>query len=221
MNVSKGDAVTYGALVTAAVMQAADPWRKEAAVPPDMHPILSSSVWSYAPLALLILVGAIWLFRQFYPQKAAILPSTSHSPSGEIPFDRIPVTELLKMATDRGWNFTTGDSLHLIDLQKAIRQGASDSQITVWGRLNKWSNNENLVRNEILEKIPHEHWRAFYVHLFPALDGDNFHTKSWTPSETPKNYLDLHVNRPDAVIWLDRDAVTFKGKTTYDQRGMP
>jgi len=34
MNLSKGDAVTYGALVTSAVLQALEPWRKEAAVPP-------------------------------------------------------------------------------------------------------------------------------------------------------------------------------------------
>jgi hypothetical protein len=51
MNVSKGDAVTYVALVTSAVLQAAEPWRKEAATPPDLHPILSSPVWAYVPLA--------------------------------------------------------------------------------------------------------------------------------------------------------------------------
>jgi hypothetical protein len=64
MNVSKGDAVTYVALVTSAVLQAAEPWRKEAATPPDLHPILSSPVWAYVPLALLTVVSLIWLFRQ-------------------------------------------------------------------------------------------------------------------------------------------------------------
>jgi hypothetical protein len=67
MNVSKGDAVTYVALVTAAVLQAAEPWRKEAATPPDLHPVLSSPIWAYVPLALLTLVFAIWLFRQLKP----------------------------------------------------------------------------------------------------------------------------------------------------------
>jgi hypothetical protein len=134
--------------------------------------------------------------------------------------DRIPATKLMKMATERGWDFTSHDSLHLLDLQKAIRQGASDNHLIVWGRLKRWSN-EELLKNEILEKIPPEHWRAFYVHLFPALDGDNFHTKSWTPSQTPQNYLDLHVNHREAAIWLDRDAVAFRGTTTPSQRGMP
>jgi hypothetical protein len=67
--VSKGDAATYVALVTSAVLQAAEPWRKEAATPPDLHPILSSPVWAYIPLALLVFVGLIWLYRQIAPIK--------------------------------------------------------------------------------------------------------------------------------------------------------
>jgi hypothetical protein len=67
MKLSKGDAVTYVALVISAALQALEPWRKEASVPPDTHPILSSSVWAYIPLALLIAVGCIWLYRQIIP----------------------------------------------------------------------------------------------------------------------------------------------------------
>jgi hypothetical protein len=74
MNVSKGDAVTYVALVTSAVLQAAEPLRKEAAVPADLHPILSSQLWAYAPLALLLLVGVIWLVRQIRPSRAVPQP---------------------------------------------------------------------------------------------------------------------------------------------------
>ncbi len=140
--------------------------------------------------------------------------------NGATSIDRIPCTELLKMATDRGWDFLGHDSLHLMDLQDAIRQGGSDNHLTVWGRLKRWSN-ESLLRNEILEKIPAEHWRAFYVHLWPACDGDNFYTKSWTPSDTPQNYLDLHVDRREAAAWLDREAASFRGKRKPDQRGMP
>jgi len=51
-------------------------------MPPDMHPILSSSIWSYLPLALLMLVGMIWLARQFLPQRAAI-PSATQPTSVE------------------------------------------------------------------------------------------------------------------------------------------
>jgi hypothetical protein len=70
MKVSKGDAVTYVALVTSAALQAAEPLRKEAATPPDLHPILSSSIWAYLPLALLTLVFAIWLYRQIFAKPA-------------------------------------------------------------------------------------------------------------------------------------------------------
>jgi hypothetical protein len=35
MKLSKGDAVTYVALVISAALQALEPWRKEASVPPD------------------------------------------------------------------------------------------------------------------------------------------------------------------------------------------
>jgi hypothetical protein len=64
MKVGKGDAVTYVALVISAALLALEPWRKEAAVPPESHPILSSSAWAYIPLVLLVLVGCIWLYRQ-------------------------------------------------------------------------------------------------------------------------------------------------------------
>jgi hypothetical protein len=77
------------------------------------------------------------------------------------------------------------------------------------------------LRNEVLEKIPPEHWRTFYVHLWPACDSDNFHTKSWNPDDKLQNYVDLHVNRPEAAIWLDRDALTFRGKRKPDQKGLP
>ena len=136
--------------------------------------------------------------------------------------DRIPVTELLRMATERGWNFTDQHSLQLIDLQDAIRQGGLDGHLAVWGKLNRWPNAEQLMRKEVTEKIPADHWREFRVHLFGALDNDNFRTYSWhvrPSSATELKYIDLHVNRPEAAIWLDRDAVAFRGKTTSETRG--
>jgi hypothetical protein len=98
--------------------------------------------------------------------------------------DRISMIELMTMGTGLGWNFTDRDSLQLIDLQDAIRQGALDGHLTVWGRLNRWPNADQLMRKEVVEKIPSEHWREFRVHLFGALDNDNFKTYSWhvTPS---------------------------------------
>jgi hypothetical protein len=176
-----------------------------------------------AAAALVALVYfSISLLEKLKNGRVSKLPDTLTTVAkGTLPaLDRIPITELLKMATDRGWNFTANDSLHLLDLQDAIKQGASDGHLTLWGRLRRW-NTESLLRNEVLEKISPDYWRTFYVHLWPACDSDNFHTKSWNPDDKLQNYLDLHVNRPEAVIWLDRDAAAFRGKRKPDQRGMP
>jgi hypothetical protein len=63
MNISKGDAITYAALVVTAALQAADSFRKESAMPPESHPILSSEIWSYLPVVLLTLVAIIWIIK--------------------------------------------------------------------------------------------------------------------------------------------------------------
>jgi hypothetical protein len=178
------------------------------------------SWWVSAPIMASCAGVALWGFWPALVSRIHRLPVISVPLFNRHALDKVPITELMKTATSRGWSFTGDGSLHLLDLQKAIRQGGSDSNLTVWGRLNRWSS-EELLKDEILEKISPDHWRTFYVFLFPALDGDNFHTKSWTPSQTPQNYLDLHVNRREAERWLRRDAETFKGKTTSDQRGMP
>lgn len=128
--------------------------------------------------------------------------------------DRIPCTELLKIASASGWDFVSAHSLHLLDLQDAMRQGGADSTLTIWGRAKKWDA-EQLMRNEILEKIPADHWKDFFVYLFAALDDDNFNVYSWksTGSGTGRGYVDLHVERSQAAPWVNRDAVGFKGKT--------
>ena len=60
--------------------------------------------------------------------------------------DRISMFELMAMATRLGWDFTDQHSLQLIDLQDAIRQGGLDGHLTLWGRLNRWPNAEQLMR---------------------------------------------------------------------------
>jgi hypothetical protein len=145
----------------------------------------------------------------------------SDTPKSGPSIDRIPCTELMKIATELGWTFTDQHSLHLIDLQDAIRQGALDGHLTVWGKLNKWPRAESLMRKEVIEKIPPAHWREFRVHLFAALEGDNFHTYSWHPAPSQSldtRYVDLHVDRSESVAWLNKDALAFKGKTTVETR---
>jgi hypothetical protein len=128
--------------------------------------------------------------------------------------DRIGCTELLKIATTDGWDFYSPQSLHLLDLQEAMRQGGMDGTLTIWGKENKWSS-ENLMRQEVIVKIPADHWKDHLVHLFAARENDNFNTYSWSPTSKPFGrhvYVDLHVERSQATSWLRRDALSFKGK---------
>jgi hypothetical protein len=129
--------------------------------------------------------------------------------------DRIPCTELLRIAAAGGWDFTSHNSLHLVDLQDAMRQGGADNTLTIWGRANKWTS-EQLMRNELLEKISPDHWKEFFVHLYAATQDDNFNTYSWVPDRNDfgrRGYVDLHVGRSQAMSWLRQDASSFKGKT--------
>jgi hypothetical protein len=148
----------------------------------------------------------------FWPIARGLIRSVCIETGPEPRLDRIPLTELLKMATDLGWNFVSNDSLHLLDLQEAVRQGGADGTLTIWGKLNKWSS-EELMRKEVLEKIPPEHWREFFVSLFPALDGNNFEVKSWSPQKKSRGYIDLHIGCAEAAVWLKKDAVVYRGKT--------
>jgi hypothetical protein len=129
---------------------------------------------------------------------------------GALTLDRIPVLEFLKIATESGWNF---ESLHLMDMQEAIRQGGLDETLIVWGRLNRYPRSEMLMRQEPLDKIPAEHWREFRIQM--GFDSDNFNVKTWRPKkiEVEIGYVDLHVDRGQASAWLVRDAAAFRGKT--------
>ncbi|MET4065923.1 hypothetical protein ABID58_000697 [Bradyrhizobium sp. S3.2.6] len=137
------------------------------------------------------------------------------------PIDRISMVELLKIATELGWNFTDQHSLELIDLQDAIRQGALDGRVTVWGKRNRWPNAPQLMRKEVLEKISPDHFKEFMVNIFGALEKDNFHVYTWhmQPSgAAERSYLDLNVSRVEATQWLSTDAAEFKGRTTTQNR---
>jgi hypothetical protein len=128
--------------------------------------------------------------------------------------DRIPCTELLRMAAAAGWDFISNDSLHLLDLQDAMRQGGSDDRLAIWGKLKKWTS-DDLMRTELLEKIEPSHWKEFFIHLHAAAQNDNFNTYSWTPDQRDfgrRGYVDLHVDRSQAISWLRRDASSFRGR---------
>jgi hypothetical protein len=125
--------------------------------------------------------------------------------------NRISMVELLTLATSRGWDFSDS-SLHLLDMQEAVRQGASDEELLVWGKPRKW-NDERLMQQELSVKIPSDHWKKYFIDLFPARMGKNFDTKSWSPETQDPGFIDLHVTASTVRKWLKGDAEAFKGKT--------
>jgi hypothetical protein len=171
------------------------------------------------PPWLVLVTLPVGLLLIFWDLKGRPIPWRKYQAGQSI--DRITCVEFLKTATNKGWNFTDQHSLHLIDLQDAMRQGGVDGSLTIWGRLNRWPNAEMIMRSEVIEKIPADHWKEFRVHLFATLDNDNFHTYSWhiKPSTTAeKKYVDLHVGREESTKWLQQHAAAFKGRTTLSTR---
>lgn len=163
-----------------------------------------------------------WLFLVTLPTGAALIlwdlkgrPGFWQTSKAQPQINRIPFAEFLKLAANCGWDFVSPSSLHLIDLAQALRQGGLDETLVVWGRLHRYPRSEALMRQEPLDKIPPTHWREFMPHLFPAMDGNNFNTKTWRPTstETAAGYIDLHVDRLQALQWLKSEATRFKGKT--------
>jgi hypothetical protein len=134
--------------------------------------------------------------------------------------DRIPCTELVKIAAERGWDFVSRHSLHLIDLQDAIRQGGVDGVLNVWGKENKFRPPaDQLMRQAPLVVIPAWHWANYRVHIIAAqYGGDNSDTYSFLEKDEgekkvgDRGYSDLHVDRTQASSWLQRDAAQFKGR---------
>jgi hypothetical protein len=156
MKLSKGDAVTYVALVISAALLALEPWRKEAAVPPESHPILSSSAWAYIPLALLVLVGCIWLYRQIaglrspaktYAEKSETKESPNPNPSGRSQSLYAPIVDMqiegAKLNQAAPWLIfycvgynATGHTLQLASVSGRIKIGSEEFP----GKLEFYSN---------------------------------------------------------------------------------
>jgi hypothetical protein len=92
MALSKDAAATYASLVTVAIVEALDQFRKEAAVPPEAHPILASNIWAYVPIVLLSLVALIWLWRLLRPNPTPTDHTKSLTPVYSTTFDGQTIT---------------------------------------------------------------------------------------------------------------------------------
>ncbi|NWF36118.1 hypothetical protein [Mariprofundus sp. KV] len=119
---------------------------------------------------------------------------------------KISLLQLRSEALLRGWNFSRG-SEQTLEFTLTVSQAALDCQIEFWGR-KEIDAAEEVIRSNPLQPIPAGHWLEFAVEPVRFVTStDNYFTRSYEfPSLEKKGYLDLHLNREQALIWLDTTA---------------
>lgn len=120
-----------------------------------------------------------------------------------------PVISLLQLrseALSRGWNFSRGSEQSL-EFTLAISQAGLDCHIELWGRKDIDAA-EEIIRSNPLQPVHAGHWLEFAVEPVSFVSStDNYYTRSYEfPSLEKKGYLDLHLNREQALKWLDTTA---------------
>lgn len=128
---------------------------------------------------------------------------------------RMPLLELRDKAAQRGWDFEGAQSLHILDFTDALRQGAVDGILKIWGRTDQRLS-EPLMKNEPLREIPQAYWNSHDVDAASLAQNEgNFIVRSHNIRDTRDDrFVDLHVARKEALRWLRKDAVPFKGRRT-------
>ena len=113
-------------------------------------------------------------------------------------------------------------SLHVLDFFDAIRQLGVDGKMIVYGRSAQMF--KEITRTRPLIKIPPGQWPDHEIDVFAFFqwqDGqphayvdDNFETNVKCLSKTGASprYFDVHLDRDDALVWLDSEAIHFRGQ---------
>lgn len=126
---------------------------------------------------------------------------------------RVPMIEIRDAVAQRGWDFNTDTSLHILDLCEALRQGGLDREISFWGRPDR-NIFDSLTKSEPLNPISNNHWKDFEIdpiNLHKTDDNFNVRTQNKVgPSE--KGYVDVHTEKKAAMRWLKQNETDFKGK---------
>lgn len=137
---------------------------------------------------------------------------------------RISLIDLAKEAEKRGWKMVDPNSLHVLDFFDAVRQLGVDGKITAYGRPAQTF--KDMARTEPLIPILPEQWRNHEIDVFTFFQWqngqqhdyveDNFETNLKCLPETGAipRYFDIHLDRDDALIWLDSEAIHFRGRRT-------
>lgn len=132
--------------------------------------------------------------------------------------DRTPKLSLLEIrekAISQGWDFSEGSEQSL-EFTLAISQAGLDCVIQYWGvkqeDLSSPSSDGELV------EIPASHWLNFAVEPVRFVTSEsNQHVRSYEfPSLTKKGYINLYVNRDQAMKWLNTTTETSRNLNLKD-----
>lgn len=122
---------------------------------------------------------------------------------------RMPITDFLNDARKRGWDIDGNESLHILDLSKALRQAALDGALRFWGKLVD-SSFESIVRHKPLDEIPREHWRKFELNAMAwRAAGDNIDAHTYNPGQTnwgANGFADIYVDEKSGKRWLKENS---------------
>lgn len=122
---------------------------------------------------------------------------------------RMPLIELREEAAEKSWDLSGKDEL-VLEFCLAISQAALDGEVQFFGRKEEHIS-EAANRRQKLKPIPIEHWEEFNVEpiRFMSCD-DNFSVMTYILGNPTKGYRDLHVDREQAIQWLNTMAEKHK-----------
>ena len=136
---------------------------------------------------------------------------------------RISLRDFFDIASWNGWVLHGDDSGHVYDLANGLQQAGLDGRVKFWGR--KESRFGFFTEDEPLDEIPATFWRSNKIDSFSCLvhsaDGpaieitkDNRQTKTkhtFSDDRQTQAYIDIYLERKNAVKWLKNEASAFKG----------
>lgn len=175
-------------------------------------------------LALLLVTMELWW------QPIGKLMSAVHSakskhggPQSDAATTRMPLNELYRQAKHSGWDFAdiTG---HVFDLADGLKQAGADGHIQFSGTL--IHRIPALTENGFLQDIAKEYWQKCKISAISPLEldsrgghvvgikEDNRKTETYNPQSgyRVENYQDIHVDRQQALKWLEKESKQYMGR---------
>ncbi len=121
--------------------------------------------------------------------------------------ERMALIELLAMAQKKGLDFTT---MEFLEFTGSLRQAGVDGKIKFFGKPKHGVGFEMLVDGDPLRAIDGEEWLRYKIDQVGVLDGngrlstDNRGLATYDMADiySTDGYVDLHVDRKQAMRWL-------------------